>query len=73
MHMPKTIVEVFGEWSAKNKIQDERSTRIISRRRRNLQGHIFGVSMVIIFNDTWNHLTDYRYVDHSPMKKAHLI
>lgn len=58
--MARNIHEQFGEWTAERGIQDNRLTRIISRRRRNLQGHTLPTSMVILYNDSLNHLTDYR-------------
>lgn len=67
-NMTKNIYENFGKWTAKQGIQDDRSTRIISRRRKNLQGQLLGVSMVILFNDSLNHLSDYRYVYKSVIK-----
>lgn len=52
-------VEHFGHWSRHERLQDERQTRILSRRRRNLMGMNFNTSMVILNNDTLNHLNDF--------------
>lgn len=60
--MAKSVHEFFGQWNLRDGIQDNRPSRILSRRRRNLHGHLLGVSMVVTNNDTLNHLTDYRYV-----------
>lgn len=58
--MSKNIHEYFGTWSLDRGIEDKRTTRIISRRRRNLQRHTLPASMVILNNDSLSHLTDYR-------------
>lgn len=60
------ICEPFGKWSSENGLFDERSTRILSRRRRNLMGRTISVSMVLTNNDSINHLHDYRYEYDSP-------
>lgn len=52
--------EAFGRWSDETGLLDQRSTRILSRRRRDLLGRTISVSMVISNNDSLNHLTDYR-------------
>lgn len=52
--------EIFGTWSESNGLVDERSTRILSKRRRNLMGRTVSVAMVLTNNDSINHLTDYR-------------
>lgn len=59
--MEVVTLEPFGEWSDEIGLLDQRSTRILSRRRRDLLGRTISVSMVISNNDSLNHLHDYRY------------
>lgn len=59
--MKVVAFEAFGKWSDETGLLDQRSTRILSRRRRNLLGRTISVSMVISNNDSLNHLNDYRY------------
>lgn len=54
------VVEHFGEWSPSGGLHDARDTRVLARRRRNLMGMNFVASTVIIYNDSLNHLTDFR-------------
>lgn len=54
------IYEIFGKWQLENGLEDLRTTRVISKRRKNLMGHNFEVSMVLVSNDSLNHLTDYQ-------------
>lgn len=56
------VVEEFGSWSHGNGLQDSRETRILARRRRNLMGMQLIASMVILHNDSLNHLTDFKYI-----------
>lgn len=53
------IVENFGRISNVSFV-DYRTTPITSRRRSNLYGLRLNASMVVNYNDTLNHLTDYR-------------
>lgn len=57
------VVETFGRWTKQRKIQDARETRILSRRRRNTMGMNFMTSLVILHNDTVNHLHDLKYFE----------
>lgn len=52
--------EHFGVWSFEGGILDERTTRILSKRRQDLMGREVSVSMVLTDDDSLNHLTDYR-------------
>lgn len=63
-HANSSVVyyENFGVWDPNNGFVDERSTRILSKRRRDLQGQVISIAMVLTNNDSINHLTDYRYV-----------
>lgn len=54
------IHEKFGKWHFKEGLIDHRSSRVLSRRRRNLMGRPISVSMVLTNDDSINHLTDYR-------------
>lgn len=58
----KVIYEHFGVWSFENGLVDERSTRILSKRRLDLMRRKISVSMVLTHSDSLNHLTDYRYL-----------
>lgn len=53
--------EPFGRWNTETGLLDQRTTRILSRRRRDLIGRTISVSMVLTNNDSINHLNDYRY------------
>lgn len=53
-------MEHFGEWTPKVGLVDKRSTRILSRLRRNLNGENLRISIVAVFNDTLDHLHDYQ-------------
>lgn len=66
--------EPFGRWSNETGLLDERSTRILSRRRRDLKGRTISVSMVLTNNDSINHLDDYRYgLDHTPLHRPSIL
>lgn len=52
------VMENFGNWSEEEGLHDARETRVLARRRRNLMSFNFKASMVIIYNDSLNHLTD---------------
>lgn len=52
--------EHFGTWNYENGLIDQRSTRILSKRRRDLMGRVTSVAMVLTNNDSINHLTDQR-------------
>lgn len=54
--------EHFGFWDSERGLMDERSTRILSKRRRNLMGRKVSVAMILKQNDSLNHLTDYQCV-----------
>lgn len=51
--------EHFGTWNNKSGLFDRRTTRILSKRRRDLRGRVVSVAMVLTNNDSINHLTDY--------------
>lgn len=52
--------ENYGLWRQQSGIVDERTTKIISRRRENLRGKLITSSYVALHKDSWNHLTDFR-------------
>lgn len=52
------VTEGFGNWSKDEGFHDARETRVLARRRRNLMQFKFEISMVIIYNDSLNHLSD---------------
>lgn len=54
------IVETYGKWMLSSGIEDMRQSKVLVQRRRNLMGKHFKSSLVILNNDTWNHLDDYR-------------
>lgn len=51
--------EEFGKWNEHDRLLDTRPSRIISRRRKDLQGTLLNTAVVIVNNDTLNHLDDY--------------
>lgn len=66
--------ENYGSWSPQSGIVDERSQKIISRRRENLRGKLITTSYVMLNKDSRNHLTDFvdKNVD-SIMKVNYII
>lgn len=50
------IFEDFGQWSVGKGLVDLRTTRILSQRRRNLQGHQFKGSAVFTEEDAEKYL-----------------
>lgn len=61
-HMPnELIMEQYGRWSSIDGLRDERETRILSRRRRNLMGTQLVASMVLLNKDSLDHMEDYQY------------
>lgn len=58
--MASVYEEYFGTWNSKNGLVDRRTTRILSKRRRDLRGRSVSVAIVLMNNDSINHLTDYR-------------
>lgn len=56
------VGEVFGTWNAgeQPRLNDQRESRILSRRRRNLQQCPMQASIVILNNASLDHLTDYK-------------
>lgn len=58
------IYENFGVWSSKDGLVDFRTSRVLSRRRRNLNGHRFIAPTVFQKNGSENHmdLDDYQSV-----------
>lgn len=50
----------FGNWNRATRLNDMRATRILSRERKNLSGREMKVAIVIIHNDTIDHLHDFR-------------
>lgn len=59
------IFEVYGSWSEETGLVDSRQTRILSKRRRNLQGQQLVAAGVFMKADSVNHidLDDYRWAD----------
>ncbi|XP_055295194.1 uncharacterized protein LOC129564966 [Sitodiplosis mosellana] len=59
------LYEDFGIWNQKEGLIDLRTTRILSRRRRNLQGHQFKASAALPTEGSEIHtdLDDYQYKD----------
>lgn len=57
------IYEEFGRWSEATRLVDLRETRVLSKRRRDLQGHRFIASTVYIKEGQENltDLDDYQY------------
>lgn len=49
------IYESFGVWTRVNGLVDLRTTRILSRRRRNLQGHQLKASAALPTEGSENH------------------
>lgn len=57
--MDTAYEEFFGTWNSKSGLIDRRTTRILSKRRRDLRGRIVSAAIVLTNNDSINHLTDY--------------
>lgn len=58
---PNQLVwEPFGIWTLNDGLRDIRETRVLARRRRNLMGLELVASMVIVHNDSLDHLTDFK-------------
>lgn len=55
----ETHYENYGLWSEQSGIVDERSSKIISRRRANLGGKLITSSYVALNKNSRNHLTDF--------------
>lgn len=55
----ETHYENYGLWSEQSGIVDERSSKIISRRRANLRGKLITSSYVALNKNSRNHLTDF--------------
>lgn len=58
------LYEYFGHWNYQDGLHDFRTTRVLSRRRRNLNGHRLIAPMVFTTKDSEKHkdLDDYRFV-----------
>ncbi|KAJ6631760.1 Ionotropic receptor 75a [Pseudolycoriella hygida] len=56
----ETIYEPFGQWSAEKGFVNSRVTKVVSQRRKNVQGKLIRGSAVLLSEDSINHLTDYR-------------
>lgn len=54
------ISEVFGYWNENGGLLDLRITRILSRRRRDLQGKILKSTVILIKNESISQLDDLR-------------
>lgn len=54
------IYEDFGYWSQFNGFVDQRTTKILARRRRNLRGKVLTASIVLRNNDSMNRMDDMR-------------
>lgn len=59
-HHEKLITEPFGRWTPETGLEDVRASRVLAERRHNLMGKRFKASIVILHNDSVNHLDDYR-------------
>lgn len=66
------IIELYGVWS-NNTLTNYLTTHVTSRRRQNLKGAFLKASMVVMDNDTLNHLEDFvdKHID--PITKANYI
>lgn len=58
------IFENFGRWNFQEGLHDSRTTRVLSRRRRNLKGYRLIAPTVFVTNGSEKHkdLDDYRFV-----------
>lgn len=58
------IYTEFGYWSIDQRLIDLRSTRVLSKHRRNLQGHQLVAAAVFMNNESDNNtdLDDYKFV-----------
>lgn len=65
--------ETYGTWNSTSGIVDERSTKIISRRRENLRGKTITSSFVVLKNDSRNHLTDFADKNIDSMTKMNYL
>ncbi|GAB0086031.1 uncharacterized protein DMENIID0001_000060 [Sergentomyia squamirostris] len=67
--------EDYGGWSPSGGISDIRTTRILSRKRSNLQGYFISTGIVFSNDDTKNHLYDEkdRQIDSISKVNYHLI
>lgn len=57
----EAIHEVYGFWSTESGLVDQRSSRIVSRRRVDLQGKVITSSFVVLNNDSIHHMTDFAF------------
>lgn len=55
------VTETFGYWDNEIGLSDLRPTRILSRRRRNLQEKILKSSVILIRNESINELDTLKY------------
>ncbi|GAB0086032.1 uncharacterized protein DMENIID0001_000070 [Sergentomyia squamirostris] len=62
--------EDYGGWSPSGGISDIRSTRILSRKRSNLQGILLSTGIVLTNNDSKNHLYDQKDRQIDPISKV---
>lgn len=60
------IYEEFGVWSYENGLSDLRTLHILSRRRRNLHGHVLKATTVFMENggENYTDLDDYQLFDY---------
>lgn len=62
-HHEKLITEPYGRWNPVTGLEDVRPQgTVLAQRRRDLMGKRFKASIVILHNDSVNHLDDYRWV-----------
>lgn len=54
------ILEDFGYWNYSSGLEDKRELKILSRRRRNLQGNVLKGALVLTNEDSINHMEDMR-------------
>lgn len=55
------IHEMFGYWSSKSGVVDQRSSKVISSRRSDLRGKILTSSFVALNNDSIQHMSDFAF------------
>lgn len=65
--------ENYGLWSAQSGIIDERTTKVISRRRSDLKGKTITTSYVVLNPSSMNHLDDYREKEIDSITKVSYI
>lgn len=62
--MLEVISEDYGNWSVSHGIRVSRPGVVLFKSRMNLHRNPLTASIVITNNDTFSHLTDYRWIIH---------